>query len=193
MDTGAPLKEIMKTILLENILSENELSFIYNEIIHTTSWSVTGKPADINYQSNKNFLGGPQLIVKGRDQNIYNYALYMLGKTFIYRIENMLKDKNIGIHTKMIRMWFNITYYGKETQHWLHTDHDETDKQSIVIFMTPFWKNDWNGSFYVDGEKFPFKPGSAVIFDSKEYHTGESPTSETFNWQRLTCNIVMEK
>ena len=183
----------MKTILLENILSENELSFIYNEIIHTTSWSVTGKPADINYQSNKNFLGGPQLIVKGRDQNIYNYALYMLGKTFIYRIENMLKDKNIGIHTKMIRMWFNITYYGKETQHWLHTDHDETDKQSIVIFMTPFWKNDWNGSFYVDGEKFPFKPGSAVIFDSKEYHTGESPTSETSNWHRLTCNIVLEK
>ena len=117
----------------------------------------------------------------------------MYGQTLVYRIIEKLKNKNTSIHSKLDRMWFNITYSGKETQHWLHTDHNKTDKQSIVMFMTPFWKNDWNGSFYVDGEKFLFKPGSAVIFDSKEYHTGESPISETFNWQRLTCNIVMEK
>ena len=182
----------MKTILLENVIPEKELFFLYTELIKSSVWCVNAKSTDVEYQSNKNFLHGPQLVVKLPDQ-ILNYGLYMLGQTIIYRIEHILKDKNIGIHTKMFRMWFNITYSGEETQHWLHTDITEKNRQTIVLFMTPVWKNDWNGNFYVDGEKFLFKPGSAVIFDSKEFHTGESPSSKTFNWQRLTCNIVTEE
>ena len=40
-------------------------------------------------------------------------------------------------------------------------------------------------------DEFKFKPGSAVIFNSKEYHKGESPSSEIYNWQRITCNILV--
>jgi len=181
----------MKTVKLDKVIPEKELFFIYKELIESSVWSITGKSTKIEYPSNKNFLSGPQLVVKNSDQ-IFNYGLYMLGQTFIYRIEHMLKSKNIGIHTKMVRMWFNITYSGKETQHWLHTDDLEKNRQTIIMFMTPIWKNNWNGSFYVDGEKFSFEPGSAIIFDSKEYHTGEPPESETHNWQRLTCNITVE-
>lgn len=89
-------------------------------------------------------------------------------------------------------MWFNATYHGKKTQHWLHQDDEKDLKlKSILLFITPIWQPDWKGSFYVDGEEFKFKPGSAVIFDSKEYHQGESPASETYNWQRITCNILV--
>ena len=58
--------------------------------------------------------------------------------------------------------------------------------------MTPIWQDNWKGSFYVDCEEFKYKPGSAVIYDSKEFHTGESPEFETNNWLRLNCNIVVE-
>ena len=89
-------------------------------------------------------------------------------------------------------MWFNSTHHGKKTQHWLHQDDSNSQSKSILLFMTPLWQPDWRGSFYVDGEEFKFKPGSAVVFDSKEYHRGESPGSEIHNWQRITCNIMVK-
>jgi hypothetical protein len=174
----------MKPVLLENVISEKELYFIYNEIIGSNGWNVSGITHPVDYPSNKNFLKGPVLLVKNENEPILNYAFYLYGQSLIYKIMNFLSDRKIGMYSKLERMWFNITYNGKETQHWLHQDNNK-DTQSIVMFMTPFWKQDWKGSFFVDGEKFSFKPGSAVIFDSKEFHTGESPESETFNWQKL--------
>jgi hypothetical protein len=74
----------------------------------------------------------------------------------------------------------------------MHRDDQENSKlKSILLFMTPVWQPDWRGSFYVDGEEFKYKPGSAVIFNSNEYHKGESPISETYNWQRMCCNMVV--
>jgi len=127
------------------------------------------------------------------NENPENYPLYLWGQTLVFRINKLLEEKNIGIPTKLNRMWFNSTSYGKKTQHWLHPDDEDNLKlKSILLFMTPIWQPDWRGSFYIDGEEFKFKPGSAVIFDSKEYHKGESPESETYNWQRVTCNILIE-
>ena len=45
--------------------------------------------------------------------------------------------------------------------------------------------------FETDGQEFKFEPGRIIVFDSKEFHTGEEPESETFNWLRLTANIVL--
>ena len=182
----------MKPILLENVISYKELFFLYKELMAAPSWTLLGRTGDVSYQSNKRLLSAPQMVAKNNAGDILNYPLYLLGQTLIFRIEEILKSKKIGIATNMVRMWFNVTYHGKETQHWLHPDDFGNDKQTIVLFMTPIWQPDWKGSFYVDGEEFKFKPGSAVIFSSKEYHTGESPDSETQNWQRLTCNIVVE-
>jgi len=60
------------------------------------------------------------------------------------------------------------------------------------MFMTPVWQDAWRGSLHVDGKEFKFKPGSAVIFNSNEFHTGETPESQTQNWQRLTLNIILD-
>lgn len=98
-----------------------------------------------------------------------------MGKTIAYRIKERLTKENIGLNTDIVRMWFNITYSDND-HHWLHQDTDELNSTSVVLFLTPIWNPDWKGSFYVDGEEFNFKPGSAVIFDSKEYHMGTSPT-----------------
>ena len=61
------------------------------------------------------------------------------------------------------------------------------------MFMTPIWSPNWKGSFYVDSEEFKFKPGNAVIFDSNNFHTGESPESKTQNWLRLTLSMLVSK
>ena len=175
----------MKTKILNHVLSEKELYYIYRQCITSPSWLVHTTSTE-----ERGFMYAPRLDVKRVNENPNHYPLYMWGQTLVYRIAKLLEQENIGIPTELIRMWFNVTYYGKKTQHWLHPDDDKKTTKSILLFITPIWQPDWRGSFYVDGEEFKFKPGSAVIFDSTEYHQGESPISETYNWQRITCNIL---
>jgi len=179
----------MKTVLLDNLISDKELFFMYNEIVSNPCWRLNGESG---YQRGFNF--GPMLMVKDSNVITEHYSFYYWGQSIIYRIAELLKLKNIGIPTTLDRMWFNATYDGKKTQHWLHRDDDVNTEnfKSILIFMTPIWQPDWKGSFYLDGEEFKFKPGSAVIFDSSEFHKGESPESEIHNWQRITCNILVK-
>ena len=184
----------MKTILLDDVLSERELYFVYNEITRAPNCSVATTSDIVKYPSNKQFAGGAMFSVKRVDGTVLNYPLYFWGQTLVHRIVKILEQKNIGMHTKLKRMWFLSTTNGSPL-HFLHpdTDGDQNNNHSILFFMTPVWKTGWRGSFYVDGEEFKFKPGSAVIFDSAEYHTGEDPISETYNWQRITLNMVVEK
>ncbi len=180
----------MKTILLDNVISNKELFFMYNVVMSSPGWRLNGTSST---EEGHNYA--PNLMVKDRDGPAEQFAYYYWGQSVIYRIYELLKTKNIGIPTILDRMWFNCTYSGKKTQHWLHNDI-EGPKENIVsmlIFMTPIWQPDWKGSFYVDGEEFKFRPGSAVIFDSSEYHQGEAPESETHNWQRITCNILAKQ
>jgi hypothetical protein len=159
----------MKTILLDDILSEKELYFVYNQIIGASTWSVSTTSDYVEYPSNKRFAGGAKFLVKHGDGTILNYPLYFWGQTLVHRMAKILEQKNIGIHTKLKRMWFLSTTTGSPL-HYLHPDRED-NTHSILFFITPVWKTGWRGSFYVDGEEFKFKPGSAVVFDSKEYHT----------------------
>tara|TARA_E500000318_G_scaffold109655_1_gene123143 strand:- start:606 stop:1148 length:543 start_codon:yes stop_codon:yes gene_type:complete len=180
----------MKTIVLDNVLSQKELFFMYREIVSCAGWKINGL-SSIEEDKNK-FNSGPLLMIKS-EEITQHYPFSLWGQTLVYRIHNLLTDKNIGIPTSVSRMWFNVTYSGEKTQHWLHRDDEQNSAtKSILLFMTPIWQPDWRGSFYVDGEEFKFKPGSAVIFDSQEYHKGETPASAKYSWQRLTCNILVK-
>jgi len=183
---------MIKTVVLDNIFSKSELFFLYQQIISTPSWTVGTTSTDIYYDSNKNYAGGACLKVKEKNQLPTNYSWYLYGQSVVFRIAKLLEEKKIGIHTELDRMWFLSTTNG-DPLHFLHQDEQENNYQSILLFLTPIWETGWRGSFYVDGEEFNFKPGSAVIFDSQKYHTGEDPISETYNWQRLTCNIMVKK
>ena len=181
----------MRPIKIENLLSEDELFFLYDHVLKSNGWIMSGKPENLTNQTNKNFSNCPQLIVKCNQGNIYNSALYLYGQSLIFRLKKILEDNKIGLYPKLNRMWFNISYNGANN-HWLHDDGSE-NSQTILLFLTPVWKTGWRGSFYVDGKEFTFEPGSAIVFDSKEFHTGEEPISATYNWLRLTCNITIDK
>ena len=181
----------MKTVLLNDILPEKELYFVYNEIVRSPTWSVGTTSTHVEHPSNKHFAGGAKFSVKDYNDIILNYPLYFWGQTLVYRIAKLLEQKNIGMHTKLKRMWFLSTTTGSP-MHFLHQDDKNNgDHHSILLFITPVWKTGWRGSFFVDGEEFKFKPGSAVIFNASEYHTGEDATSEKYNWQRITLNMLV--
>ena len=182
----------MKTTILNKVLSNKELFFIYKEILGAPLWSVTGLSdfEDENSWDKKQKLA-PALVVK-KDGQINSYPFYLWTKTVVYRIAEKLAEKNIGINTNILRAHFNITYIDNN-QHFLHTDAEDSKYTSIVLFLTPIWLPNWEGGFYVDGEKFDFKPGNAVIFDSKQFHKGDQPKKTDVNWLRLTCNIILER
>ena len=181
----------MKTKVLDNIVTSDELFFIYKEIVATSQWNITGLSTRFEEEAwQKRYNGAPNLKVKISDDNIEHYPFYIWGKTIVYRIKERLVKKNTGLDTDIKRMWFNITY-SDNTHHWSHRDSNKADETSLVLFLTPIWNPDWKGSFYVDGEEFNFKPGSAVIFDSKDFHMGTSPIKNTHGWMRLSCNILL--
>jgi len=181
----------MKTQVIDNVVSSKELFFIYNELISNPSWKISGIAGNVEYPSNKQFSNAPLFTVKA-DDVVHNYPLYLYIKTLVFRMEEILKNKNVGMHSKVKRSWFNVTYNGNEN-HWLHQDFKDPTLQTVLMFMTPIWQDAWRGALHVDGEEFKFKPGSAVIFDSNQFHTGEEPQSETHNWMRMTLNIVLEQ
>ena len=183
----------MKTKVLDNIITSDELFFMYNQIISTPMWKVGALSTSFEEEAwQKRYNGAPNLSVKRNNDMIDHYAFYLWGKTVIYKIKEKLTKENIGFNTDIERMWFNITY-SDNNHHWLHRDVDSPTSISVVLFLTPIWNPDWRGSFYIDGDEFNFKPGSAVIFDSKEYHMGTSPIKNTHGWMRLSCNMVLQQ
>jgi len=173
----------MKPYILDNLIDSKELFFIYKEITSSSLWSITATP----YSSDNHFFRCPQFFVK-TDEGINNYPFYLYGQTLIYRINQLLNSKNIGIPTKLERMWFNLTYNDSKINN-LHPDTLDSNIKTILIFMTPIWQQDWKGSFVLDGQEIEFKPGRAIIFDSTEYHAGQNPKLNTSGWQRITLNL----
>ena len=181
----------MKTKVLENVITSDELFFMYNQIVSTPMWNITGLSSVHEEEAwTKIYNPAPGLKVKTDEDGIKHYPLYLWGKTVVYRMKEKLTKENIGLNTDIFRMWFNITYSDND-HHWLHKDFNNSTLTSVVLFLTPIWNPDWKGSFYVDGEEFNFKPGSAVIFDSNQFHMGTSPVKNTHGWMRLSCNIVL--
>jgi hypothetical protein len=183
----------MKPVVIDNLFSEEELFYVYKDLISNRVWNVGGSPAgtgNIEYTSLKQFNTGPSFTVMDNAFEVFSQPYFLYGQSLIFRLKKILEEKNIGLHTKMTRMWFNICYSGSK-QNWLHQDNETTNHQSILLFMTPVWQTAWKGSFYVGGEEYKYKPGSAIIFDSQEFHTGEAPSDATFNWIRMTANIVV--
>jgi len=180
----------MKPTVIDNLFSEDELFYLYKLVTSTNNWSVTGVPNSVSYISSKTFNPSPQLMIKDNNGQVLDYTMFVYFQSIIFRLKKILGEKKVGLNPIIERAWINATYNGSKS-HWLHRDASNPNLQSVLFFLTPVWKTAWKGSFFVDGQEFKFQPGRVVIFDSKEFHTGEEPESETFNWLRLTANIVL--
>ncbi len=140
----------MTPIKIDNLFSEEELYFLYRELISATGWRMTGNSGPLDFTTNKNFNHNPQFPVKEIDQTIINYAWYLYGQSIVYRLQTILAEKKIGLHSHLDRMWFNMTLNGSKA-HWLHPDKLDEQSQSIL------------------------------------------PISATYNWTRITANLIVKK
>tara|TARA_R110000803_G_scaffold209060_2_gene278254 strand:- start:1089 stop:1640 length:552 start_codon:yes stop_codon:yes gene_type:complete len=180
----------MKPIVIDTLFSEDELFYLYKLVTSTNNWAISGITDNVSYMSHKIFNASPQLIIKDSAGQVVNYPMFLYFQSIIFRLKKILQEKNVGLNPVIKRAWINATYNGSKN-HQLHIDADSSSLQSVLFFLTPVWKTAWKGSFYVDGEEHKMMPGRVIVFDSREFHTGEEPESETFNWLRLTANILL--
>lgn len=179
----------MKTLVLDNILSKEEVHFLYHDLIGNSNWQLWSL-SDPNHAGSKTYQQAPMYRIHDAVQNVtYCWPMYYYFKSIIFRIRSECKKRNIGVPKNMFRAFVNGTY-SENRNNWLHVDGDHK-KVSCLIFLTPTWETGWKGSFYVDGEEYKFEPGNIVIFDSKNYHTGEAADPASKNWLRLTANIIL--
>lgn len=180
----------MKPVVIDNLFSEDELFYLYKLVTSTNNWAITGVSENVSAISPKAFNASPQFIIKDTNGEVVSYSMFVYFQSIIFRLKKILQEKNIGLNPIIKRAWINATYNGSKN-HQLHKDADSSSLQSVLFFLTPVWKTAWKGSFYLDGEEYKMLPGRVIVFDSKEFHTGEEPESETFNWLRLTANILL--
>lgn len=174
----------MKPICLDDFFDVQELFWLYNALLSTVGWNFNAKP---NTQLNPDEWYGN--IGNLNIDHTSNWFSYFQG--IIFRINKELKlKKNTKIHNNITRIYINAT--SPVSKHWLHYDHLDEDKISILTLFTPQWQDSWQGSFFVDGEEYKMKPGRLIIFKSNEFHTGSNP-SQDCPYVRLTCNIIVEQ
>jgi hypothetical protein len=94
----------MKPIILDNVIPERELFFLYNQIVPVRGWELTAQSTSVEYPSNKQFNQTPVLRIKTPEEGIINYPFFLYGQSLVYRISEMLNKKNIGINTSLARM-----------------------------------------------------------------------------------------
>ena len=94
----------MKTKVLDNIITSDELFFMYNQIISTPMWNVEGISSCFEEESwKKKYNRAPNLSVKKHKDVVEHYAFYLWGKTIAYRIkERLTKEKIPGAGNSLL-------------------------------------------------------------------------------------------
>jgi hypothetical protein len=172
----------MKTMCLDNFFNNDELFWLYSQLLNTCGWKLNAIPESNIQDLNKLYGNIGNLNI----DHASNWFSYFQG--LVFRINKQLI--NTKIHSNIKRIYINAT--NPMSKHWLHQDSTNTNTISILTLFTPQWQDSWQGSFFVDGEEYKMKPGRIIIFNSSEFHTGSNP-SQDCPYTRLTCNIIVTK
>ena len=123
-----------------------------------------------------------ELTIKEEIENLYNKII----KNFSHEFEVIICEDGSADNTQKI-IQETKNYYS--FTHLTSKNRKGVSKAMVDAFRVA--KGDY--IFFTDaGKKFDFKPGSAVIFNSNEYHMGEPPAEKMPGWMRLTCNILLK-
>ena len=101
----------MKPMVLDNVVSDEELFFLYKEIIGSNGWSLVGRSSGEELAHTfKEFNNLPMFRIKADTPDaILNYPLYLYFQSIIFRLKNSLREKNIGLPHLMKRAWINAS------------------------------------------------------------------------------------
>lgn len=99
--------------------------------------------------------------------------------------------KEDGFNLKPNRLLLNVYNHGDSS--WLHTDTDNGDNWTAILFMNEYWDINWHGHFIMVKNNevlkaFSPNPGKFILFKNSILH-GASPVSREAQFPRIALAI----
>lgn len=174
--------------IIDNILSGEELMWIYHRLIETPTWYLSRTSSGTG-RNLLPFMGFPGLNIENEGV-IDNEFLSGYFRSIIFRVRHRLKREfSIQIPEEVLRIHVGAKSSFSKTK--FHTDSDETDHWTILGFLNPVWNAKDGGEFYLADEMIEYKAGRFIIFPSMIKHNGGYVVNETLSYWRVAINIIL--
>jgi hypothetical protein len=172
----------MNTTIFDEVISEPTLYDLYTQITNTGMWSIG------RVSKKKNYHAFPGHIIKEHTGEVFNPLLCGFFSGIVEQLRQRYYEAyNDFLPTEIMRIHLGAKNPTSYTE--MHTD---TNKKgvSIVGFLTPEWKPEWNGRLKIEDNFVDYIPGRFAIFDTNKMHDGEGPSTECPYW-RISVNIIL--
>lgn len=175
----------------ENFASDFLKKDIETEILKSTGWLWQYRTETAGYHDapdyacieDSNTEDSPQLIhivnMDSKDMIILSPLIYKITETVGYKVQFQRIKANL--------LWPNAHRKNLDSYHRPHADHGRQDAKTLIYYVndsdgdTVIFKNRWTGEdpgLLEIEQRITPKAGSAVLFDSVQYHTSSSPTTD---------------
>jgi hypothetical protein len=174
--------------ILDNILSGEELLWIYHRLIETPSWTLSRTSSGPG-RNMLPFMGFPGLNVETKG-DIHNEFFAGYFRSILFRVKHALKrDFSAQIPPEVLRIHVGAKSSFSKTE--FHIDSDNKSYWTILGFLNPVWNAKDGGEFYLADEKIEYKAGRFVVFPSSVKHDGGYVINETLSYWRIAVNIIL--
>jgi len=174
--------------ILDNIMSIEELLWIYHYLLESPSWTLTR--TSVNQCGNMlPFAGFPGLPVEAN--NVRNCE-FLSGyfRAIAFRVASTLKKEHdfaIPLIIKRIHVGAKNSF--SKTDY--HIDSPNNTDWTILGFLSPVWHTGDGGEFFLESQKIEYKSGRFIIFPSSARHDGGYVVNEKLSYWRVAVNIIL--
>ena len=78
--------------VIDNIISQKELFYMYSEIVSSPGWNLVGQST---VEDNTQLMAAPLLKVKDSDSSVHHYPFLLWGQSLVYRLAELLNSKKL--------------------------------------------------------------------------------------------------
>ena len=174
--------------ILDDILSGEELLWIYQRLIETPSWTLSRTSSGPG-RNMLPFMGFPGLHIETKG-DIHNEFLAGYFRSVLFRVKRTLKrDFNAQLPPDVLRIHVGAKSSFSKTE--FHVDSGDKSFWTILGFLNPVWNAKDGGEFYLADKKIEYKAGRFVIFPSSVEHDGGYVVNEKLSYWRVAVNIIL--
>jgi hypothetical protein len=175
--------------IFDEVISTDELLWIYQELLSTESWSLTrsSRPASPGLRP---FMSFPGLEIETRG-HIHIEFLSGYFRSVIFRVrERAMKTNGASLPPNIRRIHVGAKSSLSKTE--FHVDAKEEGVWTILGFLNPVWNAADGGDFFLENHQIPYIAGRFVVFPSNTRHDGGYVRNEKLNYWRLAVNIILD-
>ena len=174
--------------IVDNILSGEELLWIYHKLIETPSWTLSRTSSGPN-RNMLPFMGFPGLNIETKG-DIHNEFLAGYFRSILFRVRHAIKkDFNAQLPPEVLRIHVGGKSSFSKTN--FHVDSEDKRHWTILGFLNPVWNAKDGGEFYLANEKIEYKTGRFIVFPSSVKHDGGYVVNEKLSYWRIAVNIIL--